>query len=138
MGKPKTLDSFFKRKEVSQSEVNTPLDRPLATNIDAPVIDERPSKCPRIQLEEIDVTSLEPDPGLRPQIWEFPINLQDEIRRAYIKAGPCQPKLSEFPFSGEGKNRRRFQRSWYKKYSTWLEYFRIKECHILSSMLCFC
>ena len=105
MGKPKTLDSFFKRKEVSQSEVNTPLDKPLATNIDALVMDKRPSKCPRIQLEEIDAISLEPDHRLRLQICEFPINLQDEIRRAYIKAGPCQPMLSEFPFSGEGKNR---------------------------------
>jgi hypothetical protein len=75
MGKPKPLDSLFKRKEASQSEVNAPLDRPSATNIDAPVIDERPSKCPRIQLEEIDTTSLEPDPDLRPQIWEFPVNL---------------------------------------------------------------
>ena len=127
MGRPKTLDSFFKRKEVSQSEVNTPLDRPLATNIDAPMIEERPSKCPRIQLEEIDATSLEPDPGLRSQIWEFPINLQDEIRHAYIKAGPCQPKLSEFSFSDEGKNRRWFQRSLYKKYSTWLEYSKSKD-----------
>jgi hypothetical protein len=48
MDKIKTLDSFFKIKDVSQSEINIPLDRPLATNIDAPVIDERPSKCPRI------------------------------------------------------------------------------------------
>jgi hypothetical protein len=66
MGKPKTLDSFFKRKEASQSKVNAPLDRPLKINIDAPVIDERPSKCQRIQLEEIDAISLELDPGLRP------------------------------------------------------------------------
>ena len=62
MGKPKTLDSFFKKKDESQSKAN----RPLATNIDAPVIDECPSKCPRIQLEEIDhdATSLEPNLGL--------------------------------------------------------------------------
>jgi hypothetical protein len=127
MGKPKTLDSFLKRKEASKSEANTPLDRPLATNIDAPVIDEHPSKCPRTQLKEIDATSLEPNIGLRPQIWEFPINLQDEIQHAYIKASLCQPKLSEFPFSSEGKNCRRFQHSWYKKYSTWLEYLKSKD-----------
>jgi hypothetical protein len=48
MGKTKTLDSFFKKKKnVSQSEVNTHLDRPLVTNID-----EHPSKCPRIELEK--------------------------------------------------------------------------------------
>ncbi|KAF5444869.1 hypothetical protein F2P56_033965 [Juglans regia] len=70
----------------------------------------------------MDATSLERDPGLRPQIWEFPTNLQDEIRRAYLKAGPYQPKLSEYPFSGIGNQHRRFQFSWFQRYSNWLEY----------------
>jgi hypothetical protein len=43
------------------------------------VTNERPSKCPRIQPEEMDATTFQPDPGLRPQIWEFPVNLQDEM-----------------------------------------------------------
>ena len=34
-----------------------------------------PSKCPKLQFEEIDR-----DPGSRKQISEFPINKQDEIR----------------------------------------------------------
>jgi hypothetical protein len=50
------------------SEVNTPLDIPLATDLNAPVTDERPSKYPRIQPKEMDATSLEYDLGLRPQI----------------------------------------------------------------------
>ncbi|KAG6713585.1 hypothetical protein I3842_05G160800 [Carya illinoinensis] len=50
----------------------------------------------------MDAISLECDPGLRPQIWEFPTDLQDEIQRAYIKAGPYQPKLSEYPFLAMG------------------------------------
>jgi hypothetical protein len=88
MGKPKTLDSFFKKKYPSQSEVNTSthLERPLGMNLEAS--DEHPFKCPRIQPEEVNATFLQRDPGLRPQIWEFPINLQDDIRRAYIKAPP--------------------------------------------------
>jgi hypothetical protein len=90
MGKPKTLDSFFKKKYPSQSEVNTSthLERPLGMNLEASVTDEHPFKCPRIQPEEVNATFLQRDPGLRPQIWEFPINLQDDIRRAYIKAPP--------------------------------------------------
>jgi hypothetical protein len=56
MGKLKTINSFFKKKDVSHFdtaaapdfEVNTPLDRPLATDLNAPVTDERPSKYPRI------------------------------------------------------------------------------------------
>lgn len=107
MGKPKTLDSFFKKKDASQSEVSTctHLERPLATDLEALVTDERPSKCPRIQPEEMNATFLQRDPGLRPQIWEFPVNLQDDIRRAYIRAKPCQPKLSKYPYSGMSNNR---------------------------------
>ena len=35
---------------------------------------EHPSKCPKLQFEEIDR-----DPRSRKQICEFPINKQDEI-----------------------------------------------------------
>ncbi|XP_062152108.1 uncharacterized protein LOC133860537 [Alnus glutinosa] len=125
MGKPKTLDSFFKKKDESHSTVNT--DTPLAIEIEALVTDERPSKCPRIQPEEMDATIFQCDPGLRRQIWEFPINLQDKMRRAYINAGPCQPILLEYPVSGKGNNRRRFQASWFNTYSTWLEYSKSKD-----------
>jgi hypothetical protein len=29
-------------------------------------------------------------------MWQHPTNKQDEIKRAYIKMGPYQPKLAEF------------------------------------------
>jgi hypothetical protein len=48
------------------------------------------------------------------------------MQHAYINAGPCQPILSEYPFSGEGNNRRRFQAFWFNTYSTWLEYLESK------------
>jgi hypothetical protein len=120
MSKPKTIHSFFKKRDASGSEVNTS------------VIEERPSKVPRIQLEEISTTSLERDPGLRPQIREFPVNLQYEMRCAYLKAGPYQPKRKEYPASGPKNHRCRFQASWFKTYSTWLEYSPSKNaifCH---------
>ena len=44
---------------------------------------ECPSKCSRIQSKEIDR-----DPRTRKQIYEFPVNEQDEIRRAYLIVGP--------------------------------------------------
>jgi len=47
--------------------------------------------------------------------------------RAYINAGSCQPKLSEYPFSGDGNNRCRFQASGFNTYSTWLEYLESKD-----------
>ncbi|KAG6725692.1 hypothetical protein I3842_02G044800 [Carya illinoinensis] len=86
----------------------------VTTERDTSTTDKRPSKTSRIQPEEIDVTSLERDPGLH------------EIRRAYLKTGPYQPKLSEYPFSGIGNQHRQFQFSWFQRYSNWLEYLPSK------------
>ncbi|XP_025684945.1 uncharacterized protein [Arachis hypogaea] len=36
---------------------------------------------------------------MRPMIWKFPPNKRDEIYRAYIKVGPNQPILDNYPFS---------------------------------------
>ena len=73
MSKRKTIDAFFKKKDVSNSEIRTPV--AIETNVDTSMPDEHPSKCLRIQFEEIDHYS-----GSRKQIYEFPINKQDEIR----------------------------------------------------------
>nr|KJB67042.1 hypothetical protein B456_010G171300 [Gossypium raimondii] len=43
--------------------------------------------------------------------------MRDEIRRAYIKAGPYQPILSEYPAFNSKKNPRYFQASWFKQFS---------------------
>ncbi|OMP14134.1 GTP-binding nuclear protein Ran-A1 [Corchorus olitorius] len=55
-------------------------------------------------------TSIEPDPDLRPPIWEIHVNKRNEIRRAYYNVGPCQPllKLKKYPLFGSG---RRFKSS---------------------------
>jgi hypothetical protein len=91
MSRPKIIYSFFKKKDVSHSEVDsdTHINRPLATDLNASVTHERPSKYPRIYPKEIDTTCLERNPGLRLQLRKLPVNLQDEMRRAYLKAGPC-------------------------------------------------
>ena len=52
----------------------------VETNVNTSMPDEHPSKYPKLQFEEIDC-----DPRSRKQICEFPINKQDEIRRAYIE-----------------------------------------------------
>ena len=68
------IDAFFKKKDVSNLEIRTPVT--VETNVDTSMPDEHlgPSKCSRIQSEEIDR-----DPGSRKQICEFPINKQYEI-----------------------------------------------------------
>jgi hypothetical protein len=77
--------------------------------LNALVTDEQPSKYPRIQHKEMNTTFLEHDLGLRPQIEEFPFNLQDEMRRAYLKVDAYQPKHAEYPASGSDNHRRQFQ-----------------------------
>ena len=67
MSKRKIIDAFFKKKDVSNSKIRTPV--AVETNVDTLMSDEHPSKCSRIQSKEIDR-----DPGSRKQICEFSIN----------------------------------------------------------------
>jgi len=50
------------------------------------------------------------------------------MRRAYLRAGPCQPILTatEYPASGPNIHHRRFQSSWFQTYPSWLEYSKFK------------
>ena len=77
-------------------------------NVDTSMHDEHPSKCSRIQSEEIDR-----DLGSHKQICEFPINKQDEIQRSYLKEGPYQPKNIDYSYNDD-THRRRFQPSWFE------------------------
>ena len=73
MSKRKTIDTFFKKKDVSNSKFGTPVavetNVAVEINVDTSMPDEHHSKCSRIQSEEIDC-----DPGSRKQICEFSIN----------------------------------------------------------------
>ena len=52
MSKRKAIDAFFKKKDVSNSEIRTPVF--VETNVNTSMPDEHPSKCPKLQFEEID------------------------------------------------------------------------------------
>ena len=67
MSKRKTIDAFFKKKDVSNSKIRTFV--AVETNVNSSMPDEHPSKCPKLQFEEIDR-----DPRSRKQICKFPIN----------------------------------------------------------------
>ncbi|XP_061345948.1 uncharacterized protein LOC133291663 [Gastrolobium bilobum] len=121
--KQKSIDVFFKKKVASDGATS---DAPanIISESDALSHEQPPSKCHRIEhAEEIIIVknkSFECDPGKRKPIWEYSANEVDEIRRAYLIAGPYQPQCS-YPFSKE-KHPRRFQASWFKEFSSWLEY----------------
>jgi len=92
------------------------------------IVSENSSKkSRRIDVNEFDISSLEFDPGLRRQIWEYNVNQRDEIRRAYIQAGLYQFILEEYPKSGNPNHLRLFQPSWFSLFPTWLEYSKKKD-----------
>ena len=69
------------------------------------------------------LTNLPTDPGLRPRILDYHPNIRDQVRRAYLLKGPCQPRSHNFLFKEYEKTpRRRFIPSWFDKHKTWLEY----------------
>ncbi|KAM6553414.1 hypothetical protein CsatB_014176 [Cannabis sativa] len=120
MKKSTTIDAFFKRKnvEVSTSDVSSN----LSVDVDHQNSKNRPTKSLRLDIKEgFDINLLERDPGIRPLIWEYPPEKRDEVRRAYIKAGPYQIILSSYQKSEEAHSRS-FQSSWFKLFPSWLEY----------------
>ncbi|XP_025625069.1 uncharacterized protein [Arachis hypogaea] len=123
MSKFKTIDTFFKRKDQENEDAST-ITTPIlegSSNFITSSSSLNSSKRPRLLPNQLDVFRLERDPGMRPMIWKFPPNKRDEICRAYIKVGPNQPILDNYPFSGD-KSHRRFQASWFKLFPSWLEY----------------
>lgn len=106
------MERYFKRKSVSNE---TPLVRE-ANNDD---IGMDYSKKNRV---EFNVDELQADPGIRKKISEYHPNFRDEIRRAYLQKGPCQPREHDFPQKKIGQVYRRFVPEWFDEYKSWLEY----------------
>lgn len=120
--KMKQIESFFKaipvnqsRPQVFESEVNATSSEVLvpailSIEVDANNLqDDIPQRFNRAEIE--------PDPGLRKQIEEYATpEIRDEVRRAYISKGACQPKDHDFQHNEDG---REFRGEWYKEFD-WL------------------
>lgn len=78
---------------------------------------------------------LQRDPGLRPQIWQYPPDQRDVVRRAYLMLGPMQPRLEHYEPSGEKGHKRRFKYNWFGQFPSWLEYSQAK--HRAYCLFCF-
>ncbi|CAN0917652.1 hypothetical protein LINGRAHAP2_LOCUS30435 [Linum grandiflorum] len=77
-----------------------------------------PCKSPSFDVNGI---SLQADPGLRQRLSNFHPDLQDQIRRAYIEKGPCQPRGYSFPYKDMFGFNRKFNPAGFDAYY-WLEY----------------
>ncbi|XP_023875743.1 uncharacterized protein LOC111988194 [Quercus suber] len=73
-------------------------------SVDVPVSENLQTEVPNVTIDES--TDFVRDPGMRKQIWEYDANERDEIRRAYIKLGPYQPKLDEYKKTKFGRHSR--------------------------------
>ncbi|XP_015087076.1 zinc finger MYM-type protein 1-like [Solanum pennellii] len=86
--------------------------------------------APKIQkkifISDVDLESLEADPGIRKPIAEYNPNIRDDIRRYYILKKPCQPKDHKFPKTKFGKEMLQFFPDWFKD-RKWLEYSITKD-----------
>ena len=54
--------------------------------------------------KEINLGELPADPGLRTRISEYNYNIQDQVRRAYLQKGPCQPRNQTFSSRSLGQS----------------------------------
>ncbi|KAK8289373.1 hypothetical protein V6Z11_D07G185300 [Gossypium hirsutum] len=126
--KSKTIDSFFKKKSIETTQLPSKASQiEVLPSSFAPLnSDACPSKIDRVEDEALDLSNLERELVLRKQIYEHPVNMRDEIRRSYIKVGPYQHILSEYPASNSKRHPRYFQPLWFKQFS-WLEYSPSKD-----------
>jgi hypothetical protein len=81
-------------------------------------------KSSTLNVDEVDGSSIERDPGLRPLMWEYLVNKRDEIRWVYLKRGPYQLILQKekYLLFEQKKHLHRFQAFWFTQFSTWLKY----------------
>jgi hypothetical protein len=54
---------------------------------------EHPAK---LQKADFNIDNLVRDPGLRPQICEYPVHQRDDVRRAYLSWGAYQKLLKKY------------------------------------------
>ena len=62
---------------------------------------------------DINLSALPSDLGLRPRIMDDNPNDRDQIRRAYLQQGPCQPHDHNFPQKEFGVKLQRFNKAWF-------------------------
>lgn len=83
-----------------------------------PIIEQ----CSKRVCQETNLDDLPADPGTRKRISKYNPNDRENIRRAYLKRGPCQPRGHTFPQKMIGKIKRKFNPCWFDRYKPWLEY----------------
>jgi hypothetical protein len=128
MGKAnqKRIDSVFKRKRDDANGLGEEQLVLLELEQQPPHNEDEDHSNETVTFDGIE--SLQRDPGLRPQIWQYPPDQRDSVRRAYLMLGPMRPNLENYEPSGEKGHQRRFKFNWFAQFPSWLEYSQAKHC----------
>ncbi|KAK3212732.1 hypothetical protein Dsin_017438 [Dipteronia sinensis] len=123
--RPVSLKScgVYDKKDVgeSSSRPNAPCDVHTSNTRSPPKTKRSKTQNDDTQtLSHITTTHYERDPEKRIPIRQYPVDKQDEIRRAYVDMGPFQPTY-EYPLNPCGSQSSWFQQSWFIKFP-WIEY----------------
>ena len=113
--KRKNIDNSLPSEPTPMCNVEVMVEQPQCASVY-----KEPALISEQSLTRINIAHLIRDLSNRPQIWEYLVKQQDEIRKAYINLGSYQPLMSEYPLTSK-KHPRRFQSYWFKSYP-WLEY----------------
>jgi hypothetical protein len=93
MSKIRRIDSFFWKKNIyiDTSQPSEPTPSNVEVMVEQPQcasVYKEPALISEQPLTRIDIAHIIRDQSNRPQIWEYPVNQQNEIRRAYINLRP--------------------------------------------------
>ncbi|XP_058741882.1 uncharacterized protein LOC131614290 [Vicia villosa] len=119
------MERYFKRKFTSESQENVE-SRKLSTPLRSIIGGEK-------RFLKVDLNNLPADLGERKQISCYHPNDRDNIRRAYLQKGPCQPRDHDFPKRKIGPLFRKFNPDWFLEFGNWLEYSVSKD-----AVFCLC
>ncbi|KAL9675458.1 hypothetical protein QQ045_003660 [Rhodiola kirilowii] len=103
--------SGVRTRNISEESVNEKLVSPLEDLQNEKIVDEA----------AFDSNSLERDPAKRQSIWKYPLNEQDNVRRAYVVLGANQPHLKAYQSTWDGGQYRKFNSSLFEQWH-WLKY----------------
>ncbi|XP_076883679.1 uncharacterized protein LOC143532531 [Bidens hawaiensis] len=81
-----------------------------------------PSSSSSNTSKKIDLKDLPWDPSERKPISSYHVNQRDEIRRAYLSKGACQPQGHDYPQRDIGGKLKSFNPEWFGSFKYWLEY----------------
>lgn len=104
MVKSPTINSFYNRIYLENSEVNNQVSQVSKTHIDPNIVttESQSRKFSRIERNiNCDVDSLKRDHELGSLIWDYHVDKHDEIRRACVKTNSYQIILSKYTKSNK-------------------------------------